>query len=302
MNEAMELINKLGIKVKRSDMLNKRELGEWLGESVLDPIREKLASDVWTTDEEHIKPKHRKFILDNLEKWLNKMDVNQEPSKISIIGSITTFQYSDSADIDVNVVLDLTDSQFEELKKLLPNGKNLPGTKHPVNYYVDKKALENIKKRNSIYDLKNDRWEKKPEKKDVKIPYAYVMEIAKFFMAGIDNRVGEYERDKHELELYKSYLEDATVKIDSDELQAAISLKESEILADLDSLYVALKMVKGFRGKAYEKDYEPDFLISIDIKDSDFSVNNLVYKTLERFGYLDKLHKYKEIRDKYKEK
>jgi len=300
MNEAIELINKLGMKVKQSEILNKRELNEWLGESVLDPIREKLDLDVWTKDEEHMQPKHRKFILDNLEKWLKKMEVDKEPTKISVIGSITTFQYSENADIDVNVVIDLTDEEFKELKKFLPNGKNLPGTKHPINYYVDKKAEANLKDRPSIYDLKNDKWEKKPETKDIKIPYAYVMEIAKFFMAGVDNRISEYERDKHELELYKSYLEDASVKIDSDELQAAISIKESEILADLDALYIALKLVKGFRGKAYEKDYEPDFLISVEIQDADFSVNNLVYKTIERFGYLDKLQKYKKIREKYK--
>jgi hypothetical protein len=273
-----------------------------MSESVLDPIHKELAKDVWVEDGERIKPKHRKYILETLEKWLKRMGVDAEPKQISIIGSITTYQYTDSSDIDVNVVIDISDEKRKELIKLLPNEIPLPDTKHPVNYYLAADAGENVKKKDSVYDLLNDKWIKKPKEEDVKIPYSYVLEIAKFFMDGMDDRIAEYERDKKELELYKAYLEDKSIKIDVDEIEQIIEIKEIEIRADLDAIYVALKMAKAFRGEAFEDDYEPNFLITIESTNRDYSVNNLVYKTIERFGYLEKLSKYKKIREKVKEK
>lgn len=294
-----EILNNLGVKIVKSvsNSDKVRELSDWgiLSESALDPIRKVLAKDVWNDDK--IKPKHRKYILDTLSKWLKKMGVDKEPSAVAIIGSITTYQYADNSDIDVNVVIDVSESELDELLSFLPNEIPLPGTKHPVNYYLAKDAGENVKGKLSVYDLLNNKWIKRAKASDITVPHSYVLEIAKFFMAGIDNRIAEYERDKQELVLYEDYLKDKEIEIDVDELEPMIETKKIELKADLDSLYVALKMVKAFRGKAYEEDYESDFLISIESTNRDFSINNLVYKTIERFGYLDKLIKYKRIRE-----
>lgn len=289
-------------KTKKSNEVDhKVELDSWLGESILDPIRKGLAQDVWEKDGERIKSKHREYILKTLNDWLKKMDVDEEPKSVAIIGSMTTYQYNDQSDIDINVVIDVPDSKRKELLKFLPNLTNLPGTEHPVNYYIAEDAGENVKKKPSSYDLLNDKWIKKPKEEDVEIPHSYVLEIARFFMDGMDSRVSEYERDKMELELYKSYQEDKTIQINEKDLDQIIRTKEMEVRADLDALYVALKMLKAFRGEAFEEDYEPKFLIRIETENRDFSVNNIVYKTIERFGYLDKLQKYKKIRDGYKE-
>lgn len=302
-NMAEDFLNNVGIKVRKTSDTNLKEYNKWVSsnktnESVLDPIHDDLSDDVWTNGK--IQKKHRDYILNKLKTWLDKMDVEKEPTKVVVVGSITSYQYADTSDIDVNVVIDISDNKRDELIEFLPNESLLPGTKHPVNYYISKDAEDNIEKRDSAYDLIKNEWIKKPEKSDIVIPYSYVLEIAKFFMDGIDDRVAEYERDKVELELYKEYQKRKDINIDKDRLSEEIAEKEMEIKADLDAIYTALKMVKAFRNKAFEEDYEPEFLIKIETKSPDFSINNLVYKTIERFGYLEKLNKYKELRKKEK--
>lgn len=306
-DDGSNFLKSIGVKLKQAELDEKHsaEYEEWLNpkpinESVLDPVHNTLAKDVWTRDQK-LKSKHRDYILDTLREWLDKMGVEKEPSQVAIIGSITTFQYSKTSDIDVNVVIDVPESKKDELIKFLPNETPLPDTQHPVNYYIASDAGKNVEKKPTAYDVLNDKWfsGKSPKKSQVEYPYGYVIEIARFFMDGIDARVAEFERDKIEYELYKEYRDDDEVEMSKEELQKAIEQKRLEILADLDAIFVAHKMVKAFRGKAFEEDYEPDFLIDIKTVNRDFSVNNLVYKALERFGYLEKLDKYKDERKKW---
>lgn len=302
MNEAEDFLTSMGAKIKNNQE-SQEEYDIWIGnrnvnESVLDPVHKTLAKDVWTEDQK-LKDKHREYIVNTLEEWLDKMEIGKEPEQIAIVGSITTYQYSKYSDIDVNVVIDLSDEERKELIKYLPNETPLPGTNHPVNYYLAEDAGENVRKKPSAYDVINDKWIKEPKLENIKYPYSYVIEIAKFFMDGIDDRIAEYERDKIELELYREYKKDKNVIISNEEAQKAIEQKSIEIKADLDALHVAHKLVKAFRKKAFEDDYEPDFLIDIKSANRDFSINNLVYKSLERFGYLDKLNKFEKERDSY---
>jgi len=293
-NIAEDFMENTGMKTKQ-EIDHSAEVAGWMGESVLDPIRDHLAKDVWIDDGNRLMPKHKKYILDTLNKWLKKMDIDVEPSQIAIIGSIAGYQYAKNSDIDVNVVIDISEEKMKELFPLLPNETPLPGTQHPVNYYLAQDAGENVKKKDAAYDMLADKWIRKPKMSDAKVPYSYVLEISKFFMAGIESRINEYERDKRELDLYEDYLKDADTKIDIDELTSMVEVKKTEIKADLDALLVALRMVKGFRKEAFEPDYEPNFLITMETKNPDFRMENLVYKMIERFGYLDKLMKYKKL-------
>jgi hypothetical protein len=304
MNEAEDFLTSLGVTFKEDDDSKKlEEYDIWIGrnkieESVLDPIHKTLAKDVWTEDQK-LKKKHRDYMLNTLNTWLEKMDIDEEPKNVVIIGSITTYQYSKYSDIDVNVVIDISEEKRKELIKFLPNETPLPDTNHPVNYYLAADAGENVSKKTSAYDVLEDKWIRKPKSEKVSYPYSYVVEIAKFFMDGIDDRISEYERDKKELDMYKEYRDNENISISDEEAQKAIEQKSIEIKADLDALHVAKKLVKSFRKEAFENDFEPDFLIDIKTKNRDFSINNLVYKAIERFGYLDKLDKYDKEREKF---
>ncbi len=110
-------------------------------ESVIDIPQKtysKLVFDNADTEEPKLKESIRKIILDQIEEFKKKAPV----IKFSLIGSILTKQYRDDADLDVNVLFDVPESQREEkrleIAKSLKdiNGKTVPGTNHPINYFV----------------------------------------------------------------------------------------------------------------------------------------------------------------------
>jgi hypothetical protein len=283
--------------------MNLDELLSGLNESIFDPPKATLCKDIWTGAEE-LKPAVKKEIMSTLTKWLEANKVDQKDVKgISFIGSSTTYQYSDTSDLDINVTTSLKDPKLNELYKELPNGNKLSGTKHPINYYLTN-TTEGINDSKTLYDLQKDKWIRRPKKSDIKIPFAYVLDISKFFMDGVDLRVSEYERDKKEIETYKKQLKNNENELDVTELQAMISSKETELLGDLDAIYVAYHMIKSFRKEGFSGPVEdrPAFLIKIESDDPNYSVNNLVYKEIERYGYFDKLKKYVDLRQRIKEK
>ena len=85
---------------------------------------------------------------------------------------------------------------------------------------------------------------------------------------------------------------------EQDELNNIIDLKEVEILADLDALEIASHLIHGFRNEVYDKKHQFKYLIKIESENPNTSVNNIIYKMLENFGYLEKLEKYLKQRDK----
>ncbi len=259
-------------------------------ESILDPIQKELCKEIWQSNNK-LRTSAKKHILDNLETWLN-LYTEKKPTDVVLAGSMTGYQYTSYSDIDVNVVIDLGDGDIKKISKLLPNGNMLPGTKHPVNYYVTNK--KQLQKAGSIYDILHSKWIREPEKKDVNIHYKAVLEITISWMRKIDLDINELRRDVIEFKLYSDYLSDQKgLEIDVDEIKDYLSVKESEIKADIDVVSITLHMIRQFRKEAFgDKDFKSDFLTQVDATNSNYSINNLVYKTLERFGYLEKLHKF----------
>jgi hypothetical protein len=304
MDSGTEFLKEAGIKmIPDSDsILKELELDGWMNESVLDPIHDKLCQEIWTR-EDKLKPEVKKFFLDSFEKWQKQLKKEFEIKSMTLMGSIATYQFSETSDIDIQVETNLSKKEISEIWYTIPKDIILPGSKHPMSYYItpDYAAVD---KSDVAYDVFNDKWLKKPKKSNVEIPFPYIVEIAKFFMAGIEDRIAEYEHDKSELEMYKSYIEDKEMEFEKDKVQKIVELKESEIKADLDALFVARHVVKAFRKEAYEKAESelPVFFIKIEAQNPNLSINNLVYKLMDKFGYLEKLEKYKDIREKLMEK
>lgn len=302
MNEGIDFLKSVGIKMKTGpDPKLQEELEGWMGESVLDPIQKDLSSDIWNSAG-NLKKDVRDFIMDTFEKWKKQIKKEFEIKDITLLGSMLTYQYTESSDIDVHIHSDdLSDREKNDLRTTLPR-VDLPKTKHRIEYYFPKDRRD-IEQSEVAYDLLNDKWLKKPKKSDVSIPVNYVIEIAKFFIAGIEDRAAQYERDKMELDLYKNYLADEEMKSDRSKLQVFVEKKEADIRADLDALVVAFHMAKAFRHEAFsEEGYDYEFYIDIKSKNPNMSINNLVDKLLDKFGYYDRLRKYSEIRDKLMEK
>ena len=133
-------------------------------ESVIDIPQKtysKLVFDDANTEEPKLKESVRKIILDQIEEFKKKAPV----IKFSLIGSILTKQYRDDADLDVNVLFDVPENQRDEKRLEIAkslrdiNGKTVPGTNHPINYFVltDPKLKErNDNLSDGIFDIEKN--------------------------------------------------------------------------------------------------------------------------------------------------
>lgn len=266
-------------------------------ENVLDPVTQTRCKDLFIgPDYQVLQTKVKNQILDPIYKWLEKMGYPYEEHvrSIHIIGSSVGWQYTNTSDIDVSIETDIDPAKIKQIWKLLPNGQLLK--EHPVNYYLTS-DLKDVSESENAYDVLKDVWIKKQNKEDIekRVPFSYIMEITKFFLSGVDDRIQEYEADKVELDYLNSVSKDDGV--DEQEKQKLIAQKETELKADLDSIYIAHLMLKGFRNQAFRDGHAADLIIDIKSKGNS-SINNTIYKMVEKMGYFEKLEKYEKEREK----
>jgi hypothetical protein len=270
-----------------------KDIKKNLNENILDLPRASLCPEIWDKNE-NIHPEVKREVLKRFDSWKKKYADDMKVVGIYILGSITTFQYNGTSDVDVNFIVDWPKSKIDKVWRTLPNGNNYKDTNHPINLYVtSKEKTTDIDTSKTLYDLKNEKWVRKPNKNDIAVPQKYSLEIARLFMDGIDSRMSELARDKKELEQLKELLNSKNSFVDINELEKEVEDKKEEIFADKDALRLAHYIVKGLRKEGFSDD-EWKFKFNINVTtngDPNKTLNNLIYKELERFGYLAKLDK-----------
>lgn len=291
--EAAHAINNFN-NINKQDKNN----NEVLTESILDPVNKTRCREIFD-DNDIMYPEVVMFIEDSFNLWLKQINPKLKTFNVEsyrAIGSSTGFQYTDTSDLDIQVFIKMKNGhKFEEINpliRILPNGHNVPGTHHPVNYFfidVDNPTSEH--KYENLYNLDTKKWEKKTESYKSDIPVLYVREISRLFTDSLDLLLGRYARDIQ-------YLTDAikisskTHDISEKECKETIDRCITQVRSDMDSMRLADKLIHGFRLEAY--DDNNFFHISINyMDDSDprKSMNEAIYKTLDKFEYREKLKK-----------
>lgn len=267
-----------------------------LNESMLDPVNKTRCKEIFDNNDIML-PKIVKYIEDTFKLWYDQLNPDKQVFDIltyKCIGSSTGYQYTDSSDLDVQAFIRMKPghdfSETRELIGILPNGNNLPGTQHPVNYFfVDEKNPTDMNKVENMYDIRTKKWEKKQEAGKNNVPITYVREITRLFTDAFDLLMGRYDRDYQ-------YLQDAlkynpeTQDISKAEKEEAVNRCTEQLKADIDSLRLADKLIHGFRLQAY--DDKNFFHISINYMDDDDprkSMNEAIYKTLDKFEYRERM-------------
>lgn len=272
------------------------EAAELLNESLLDPVNSVRCQDVFDSNDK-MKPELVKVIEDNFNLWLDQLNPDLKTFKVKgfkAIGSSTGYQYTDNSDLDIQVIVEMKPNhEFEEtwdLIKILPNGNNAPGTNHPINYFlVDEKNPTDLNKVENLYNLDTGEWEKKQDAADLDIPVLYIREVSRIFTDSFDLLLGRYDRDAQYLKDVLK-LNPETQSISESEKKEAIDKAATQIRADIDSLRLADKLIHGFRLQAY--DDNNFFHISINYKDDNdprHSMNEAIYKTLDKFEYRERI-------------
>ena len=263
-------------------------------ESVIDIPQKtysKLVFDDADTEEPKLKESVRKIILDQIEEFKKKAPV----IKFSLIGSILTKQYRDDADLDVNVLFDVPENQRDEKRLEIAkslrdiNGKTVPGTNHPINYFVltDPKLKErNDNLSDGIFDIEKNKFIKKP------VPFEFNPEkYAKDFedkVKRLDVVKGELERDIVDYQDLK--------RLDPDNvenLKGIVSKKIGEIMSGIKALVDSGDQTMKDRKEVFDADLTPDEIREYGKKNA--LPKNVIYKMLEKYHYLTFYKKLKEI-------
>jgi len=267
-----------------------------LKESVIDIPRRHYAKGIFdNADTEN--PKLKSSVLEIINTQLKEFEKIAPIQKYSLVGSIITKQYRDDADLDVNVLFDVPYEKRDEMRKMIAkslkdiNGKIIPGTKHPINYYVitDPNVKEtNDKMADGVFDIKNNTFIRRA--KEFKFdPKRYAADFEKK-VKEIDVVQGELKRDIID---YKELKE-----LDSNDvinLQDLVNEKINEIEDGVKHLVDMGNTALKDRADAFATDMTPDEIRDFGKKNQ--LPKNVVYKMLEKYHYLKFYKELKHILD-----
>jgi len=271
-------------------------------ESIIDIPRSTYAPMVFdkeNTSNPVIKPSVIKMIDDQLAVFAKEHPI----LKYTLIGSILTKRYRNDADLDINVLFDVPVDQQEDerlrlSKKYLSaknpdniQGINVPGTKHPVNYYfiTDKETYDDQNtKADTTFDIKNQKFIKRPD--DFKFDTSLYISDFNKKVQEIDVAKGELKRDIIDYDELKE-LKPGEIK----DLQKELTSKLNEIETNLKDLSDIGDAVDVERRDAFNTDMTPDQIKTFSIKNR--LPKNVIYKMLEKYHYLTFLKKCKKILD-----
>jgi hypothetical protein len=265
---------------------------EMLSESILDPIQKERAPFLFGRDEKLL-PEAKRWIEEKLSEWKSNLDFEIIHGDVKLYGSSSGYQYTDTSDVDLHVVADVSSDQLRnstgrlvKLGFLNDNGKN------EVTLFIipdsEKEKLISPEKFENIYNVRTGEWEKKTEKGEYEIPYPYIMELSEFFMNGFDLSLSDYERSKQEFIRYTE-LDPNKQEISEKEKNESVSKALTDLKASHDKLRMSLGILKSFLNEGYEGSPFRIHITYNEKKDPRMSVNNAIYKMLEKFGYQKKV-------------
>jgi len=273
-----------------------------LRESIIDIPRRTYAPLVFD-NADTINPKLKQSVLDMIDRQMKEFEKEYPVLKYTLIGSILTKRYRNDADLDINVLFDVPEEKQEEerirLSKQFLSAKNpdniqgklIPGTQHPVNYYLitDKETYDDQNaKADAAFDIKTQKFIKRPDDFTFDINL-YLKDFQKK-VDEIDVVKGELKRDIIDYDELKE-LKPGEIK----DLEKRVKGKLDEIEKDLQDLINIGDTVDAERRAAFDTDMSPDEIKKYSIKNR--LPKNVVYKMLEKYHYLTFLKKCKKILD-----
>ena len=275
---------------------------DFIKESIIDIPRRTYAPGVFDNADTK-EPKIKSEIIGMIMKQFTEFKKEYPILDYSLIGSILTKRYRDDADLDINILFDVPKEKQEEerirlSKKYLSvknpdnvQGKLIPGTKHPINYYfiTDKKTYDDQnKKADAVYDIGKNKFIKRPDD----------------FVFDIDTYIKDFNKKVQEIDVIRGELKRDIIDYDelkdltpNDilDLQDKINSKLEEIEDNIKQIIKVGDNVESDRRAAFDTDMTPDEIRIYGIKNR--LPKNVIYKMLEKYHYLKFYKKCKQILD-----
>jgi predicted nucleotidyltransferase len=274
---------------------------DFITESIIDIPRRTYAPGIFDNADTY-NPRLKQSVINIIKNDIEKhIEPYGEIERVYIIGSILTKTYRNDADVDIDIVIkpnavgkeDIEKVRRELVKKFMGevNGKNIPGTEHPINYYiqVDRQISDDhLKNADGHFDVLNNMFTKVPN-----IPKFNI----NLYIKGFSKRIQEIDIIKGELK---------RDIIDYDELKSlsvndVLNLQE-KIKDKLEEIEDSITKIKDIgddlslkRKEVFLKDMTPE-----EIKIYGVANNmpvNVIFKLLEKYHYITFYKKCKEILD-----
>ena len=260
-------------------------------EAVIDIPRQTYATGVFSNPEDK-DPKIKPEIIGQIMKQFTEFKKEYPILDYSLIGSILTRRYRDDADLDINVLFDVPKEKQEEERLRLSQkflsaknpdniqGKLIPGTRHPINYYfiTDKETYDDQnKKADAVFDIGKNKFIKRPEDFEFD-PKLYVKDFEKKVQE-IDVIKGELKRDIIDYKELKGLKTNDVL-----DLQDKVKDKLEEIEDSIEDIIKIGDMVDSERRKAFDSDMSPEEIRQYGIKNR--LPKAVIYKMLEKYHYI----------------
>lgn len=260
-----------------------------LKESILDPAKPTLDPLIFdlSKSEPSMQSEVRSKILSGISKLIKTVDVVD----YTIIGSILTRQYTETSDIDVNILVSANQSEMEKLRHLANQYSNetIPGTKHPIQYHILNDA-EDFKNANdsaeAVFDITHNKYIRKATEK----PF-HVEKYMEKFKSSV-KEIKDLKDDLQDELLDYSELKKFS-KEDAKHLAKMIEKELADIEDSAKGLVDLYKKVVKERADAFKKPLTAKAIQEYGTKNR--LPGNVVYKLLERHYYIQFLEKVKEI-------
>ena len=262
-----------------------------LKESIIDIPRSTYAPGVFDNADTK-DPKIKSSVKAMIDKQVKDFEKEYPVLKITLIGSILTKRYRNDADLDINVLFDVPEEKQEDERLRLSKqflssknpdniqGKLIPGTKHPVNYYLitDQKTYDDQnKKADAVFDIENNKFIKRPE--DFTFDVNLYLKDFERKVQEIDVIKGELKRDIIDYDELKE-LKSGDIK----DLEKRIKGKLEEIEKDIQDIVDIGDTVDAERRAAFDRDMTPDEIRQYGIKNR--LPKAVIYKMLEKYHYI----------------
>ena len=226
-------------------------------------VKDELNPKFWKDD--RIDSRIRIALLDIADDFIETLDVDWvKPTDIIVTGSLASFNWSsEHSDIDLHIVMDYTevDDNIALVKDYFDSKRRLWNEEHgnitiagfPVELYVQ--DIDEPHASSGVYSLEKDKWLVKPDVNNFDTDYDESV---------VKHKVSKYMNEIDDL--YEEY-EDSLADCDLSELH-----KKAVVL---------FKKIKDERKNGFENG------------GGEYNVGNLIFKSLRRNGYIEKLDKIK---------
>lgn len=287
--------------------------------SLLDYQKDELCPEIWKDG--FLREGVTQYITNQVKLFFQSNDIEGVDDfvyDIYIGSSIATYYYTETSDLDIKIIIDLEEFRLyntnfdwlnddDFLNKLVDMGRdssfltsNIPGTKHTIDAYfysTEEMPEEHLIKYDSLYSIRFHDWAKEPTKLNDR---TRIIEIAreksKPFMETLDLGLAKAKRNSIDFMAFLDYIKVMDVD-DLNQVKEEFTRLYTELDKSLSGLIDIRNDIKDMRKTTFSKQ-DLDSELEKIMGSLNYSDGNIIFKMLQRYGYMKILSEINEIYEK----